>query len=111
MNDYQKSNLKNVKMKAVEVTLDRPRLLKYTMNSFAALEDKFGSIEEAMKALEAKSIKAFRTFLWAGLIHEDETLTENQVGNLLDLDNMQDLVEKMSGVIVNSLPENGKKGN
>lgn len=99
------STLTNVKVSSIVVELDRKRNLTYNMNSFAALEEKFGTVEAAMAALDGKSIKAFRTFLWAGLVHEDETLTELQVGSMLDMSNMQLLVEKMSSMLITSLPD------
>ena len=39
----------NVRVKEVELNLDKPRKLVYDMNAFISLEDIYGTIEEALK--------------------------------------------------------------
>mgnify|MGYP000010430645 FL=1 len=95
----------NVRVKEVELNLDKPRKLVYDMNAFISLEDIYGTIEEALKALDGKSIKAFRNFLWAGLVHEDDSLTVQKVGKLLSLDNLEEVSTKLAQAIQTSLPE------
>ena len=81
------------------------RKLRYTLNSFALIEEKYGTIDRAMEVLEAGSIVAIRFVLWAGLIHEDENLTEHYVGNQIDLSNLEDLAEKMNKAMMGDLPQ------
>ena len=40
-------------------------------------------------------MKATRTLLWAGLLHEDEKLTERQVGAMISLTNVEKIMEQI----------------
>lgn len=62
----------------------------------AELEDRYGSVQAAFEKLDEGSIKAARFILWAGLLHTDEGLTEMQVGNLIDVKCLNDLMESMA---------------
>lgn len=99
----------NVRVKEVELNLDKPRKLVYDMNAFISLEEIYGTIEDALKALDGKSIKAFRNFLWAGLVHEDDELTVQMVGKLLSLDNLEEVSKKLTEAIQTSLPDVDKE--
>lgn len=105
------ANVRNVKIKSVEIELDKKRNLLFDLNAFAELEEHYGNIDEAMTALEQGSMKALRAILWAGLIHEDESLTPRQVGSLLGLGDLEYLSKQIGGALGDSLPkeENGKK--
>lgn len=97
-------NLKNVRIKKVAIELDKVRHLQFDLNAFAEMEEKFGSIEEALNILQKGKLKALRTILWAGLVHEDENLTEAQVGSFIDLTNIQQVAEKLNDAIMSALP-------
>ncbi|MED4840395.1 hypothetical protein P9695_08755 [Weizmannia sp. CD-2023] len=79
----------------VEVELDKVRHIRYTMNALAEIEDKLGYGLADLDGKQLK-IKEVRVILWAGLIHEDPELTEEQVGDMIDLGNMQYVQGKMS---------------
>ena len=83
------------------------RKLRYTLNSFALIEEKYGTMDKAMEALESGSIIAIRYILWAGLIHEDENLSEHYVGSQIDLSDLEDLAEKMNKAMMGDLPQDG----
>lgn len=102
-------NVDKVKREPVYVELDKKRELKFTLNSFAEMEDKFGSVDLALEKMEKGSIKAVRFMLWAGLIHEDDELTEKQVGNMIELQDLQELSDKMNKVMTNDLPAEEQK--
>jgi hypothetical protein len=85
--------------------LDKPRVLKFDLNSFAELEDHYGTMEAAMKVVESGSIKGIRTFLWCGLIHEDEGLTERQVGAMIGINDLALLSDKISEALNIALPD------
>ncbi len=92
------SNLADVKNKTVKITLNDgvERTIKFTLNALAELEDKFGSVQAAFDKLEKEnSMKALRTILWAGFLHESPNLTEREVGNLIDIAYMTELVESL----------------
>ncbi len=93
------SNLKEVKNKAIKITLSDgvERNVKFTLNALAELEDLYGSAQNAFDKLEKEnSMKALRSILWAGLIHENPNLTEREVGNLIDIAYMQELVSSIN---------------
>ena len=81
------------------------RKLRYTLNSFALIEEKYGTIDKAMEILKSGSIAAVRFALWAGLIHEDENLSEHYVGSQIDLSDLEDLAEKMNKAMMGDLPQ------
>lgn len=103
------SNLNKVKSKTTPITLSDgvTRELKFTLNALAEMEDRYGSVEDAFKALEKNSIKAIRFVLWAGLLHTDEGLTEQQVGNLIDVQCMETIMGQVSAALNNDMPTDG----
>lgn len=101
------SNVADVKRKTVKITLSDgvERELKFTLNALAELEDAYGSVEKAFDKLEKhNSMKALRTILWAGFLHTNPDITEQQVGNLIDLADMQNLVESLGTAFDNDMP-------
>ena len=97
------------KIRREPVTIDigdgKDRTLRYTLNAFALLEERYGSIDGAMDALDKGSISAIRLALWAGLIHEDKTLTEEYVGDNIDLFDLEGIAEKMNKAMMGDLPD------
>ena len=100
------SNLKDAKSKGTPITLcdGVERELKFTLNALAEMEDKYGTVEEAFKKLDTGSMKAIRFVLWAGLMHSDENLTEKQVGALIDVNSMEDLVKQLGNAFNSDMP-------
>ena len=98
-------NLDNVKTKSVKINLDKERELLYDFNAFVELEEKFGTIEDAMEELQKGKLKNIRTILWVGLLSEDEEITEKFVGKQLGLSKLQDIAEKINEALSNALPE------
>lgn len=99
------SSLRKIRPERVQIVLDRTRTLVYDLNAFAELEENFGSIEEAMKALEGGKIKAIIAILWAGLVHEDESLTPKQVGSIIGLADLQIVADALGKAITSAMPE------
>lgn len=64
------------------IELDRPRFLRYTFNSLGILEDHLG-VKITKIDPNNMSAKDMITFVWAGLIHEDEGLTKEEVGEMM----------------------------
>ncbi|MED1419016.1 hypothetical protein [Bacillus smithii] len=95
----------DVKVKKIPVQLDKERHLVFDLNAFCEIEDKFGSITEAFKAVENVSMKAIRTLLWAGLLHEDESLTEKEVGKMIDIANISELANAITEAMNTALPD------
>ncbi len=91
-------NARLVKPKGVKITLldGVERELRFTLNALAELEDKYGSVDAAFESMDKGSIKTIRYVLWAGLLHHNDGLTEQQVGDLLDLSMVRELMQGMS---------------
>ena len=77
--------------RSVPVKLDRLRHLKFSFNALADLQD----ADPLIFTKDVGSLPVIRRYLWAGLKHEDPTLTEEKIGDILDswLENGGDIVE------------------
>lgn len=91
----------------VSVRLDRVRKLRFDFNALAEFEELMGvSLLAAMQDFQQDdrgnvsfSFKTLRAMLWAGLLHEEPTLTVRQAGKLFELADGDDLPEKMAQVL------------
>ena len=97
--------LRDVKEISVPLQLDRSRTLKFDLNAFSELEEKYGSMEKAFNAMQGGSMKAARTLLWAGLLHEDDKLTERQVGGMVTLENLETVMDSISKALMEAMPQ------
>ncbi|MFD1675406.1 hypothetical protein [Alicyclobacillus fodiniaquatilis] len=95
----------DVKLKPIPVELDKKRNLKFDMNAYAELEEKFGTVQAALDLLNKQQFKATRFLLWAGLQHEDENLTEHQVGAMVSPADLAHISEPLMQAIMDSLPK------
>ncbi len=69
--------------KTVTIELDKARNLRYGMNALVKVEELTGKSITKLD-LENISMKDLRTILFAGLYHEDNDLTPEKVGELID---------------------------
>jgi len=99
------SNANDVKIKPVPVQLDKERTLFYDFNALIELEEIYGTVTEAMSGLGDLRVKNIRDMIWAGLLHEDENLTQKQVGKMLTMANLEEVALKISESLGISLPE------
>jgi len=100
----------NVIQKPIPITLDKERTLVYDFNAFIDLEDIYDDVSVVFDKLQKFNLRATRDMLWAGLRHEDESLTPRQVGKWLNLDNVQEIAAKVMEAVEGHLPEpEGKK--
>lgn len=83
----------NKKRGEIKITLDKERALKYTLNSLVKLEDLGIDITTLENSAKISDIRAI---LWVGLIHEDKELTIDDVGELVSLDNIQEVTKAIS---------------
>lgn len=95
----------DVRVKPVPITLDKERTLKYDLNAFAELEERFGTIQKAFDELQQQKLKAVRAIVWAGLIHEDPKLTEQQVGAMLSFADLASILPAVTEAIEAALPK------
>lgn len=101
------ANLDDARKKAKTIALKdgKERYLNYDLNALAELEDRYGSVEKAFKKLEEGSIKALKLVLWAGLVHEDSSLTEQKVGSLVDIEYLQNLQDSLGSALAADMPD------
>lgn len=68
---------------SVLIELDKPRNIRLDTNAIALVEEVLDKpIDEFGTRFGVREIRAV---LWAGLLHEDKSLTLEDVGNLIDL--------------------------
>lgn len=84
--------------KTVEIELGgKIRTLKYDLNALRQAEIACGGISPLMDPERLfKTPSMLRSFVWAGLLHEDNELTEEQVGSWIHLGNMREIDEKIA---------------
>jgi hypothetical protein len=88
----------------VPIELDRPRTLILSFNAFCKAEEVTG-IPFLVEQPQFSSLSTVRALFWAGLLHEDPTLTLEQAGDFIEevgMDTILDAVMKAYGV---SMPE------
>lgn len=69
--------------KSVTIELDKARDLRYGINSLVKIEDLTGKPISKLD-LDNISMKDLRSIVYAGLYHEDNNLTPETVGDLID---------------------------
>jgi len=100
-----KSMTNNMKIPKIPIHLEKERYIVFDLNALCALEDKFGDFSKAMDNFKSGKVKAVRTFLWAGLVHEDPTLTEEQVGASITMLNIEEISLALVEAISASFPQ------
>lgn len=73
------ANVQSVRPSMNAVTMElggKTRTIQFDMNAFAELENKFGSVDEAMKQLSSGKVNDIKLILWASLIHEEVVIDE-----------------------------------
>lgn len=104
------SNLRDAKPRVKTITLNDgvEREIRFTLNAMAELEERYGSVDAAFKALDSGSIKAARCVLWAGMLDTSDTpLTEQQVGKLIDIECMNQIMENLAKALGEDMPDEG----
>lgn len=81
------------------------REVSFSLNAMAELEEKYGSIESAFDKIKAGSVAAIRFMLWCILIGEDDNLTEREVGNMINLTNLKDIMSTIMEVLEEQMPD------
>lgn len=85
------------------VELDKPRRLRYNFAALALLDERYGInlLETDEAALEAtfKHPAALMRILWAGCVHEDPSVTPEQLAEHLGLAELKDVMEAVTAAI------------
>lgn len=78
------------------VELDKVRNFKYGMKAISIIEKKFKK-PIAKVDLDNLTMEDTATIIWAGLVHEDKSLTTDKVMDLIDeKGNLQEVMQAMS---------------
>lgn len=88
------------------IQLDKSRNLRYGMKALSLIEKRLGKPIGAVD-FNSLTIEETMTVLWAGLVHEDSALTEDQILEAIDDNNVNFfyVVEKMIEAISDAFPE------
>lgn len=90
----------------VKVKLDRQRVLRYTFGALVALENETGeSFSATADKLQAGSMAAINLLLWAGLRHEDRSLTPEDVADMVEVDQLTAISEAIAEAVAKAFPE------
>lgn len=98
--------------KEYEIVLD--------MNALCEMEEKYGSIDKAFASLGkmvdgagkgkvAGGMKDIRFLLYVMMKHSDPNITETEAGQLMTIDQMQNIMDSLGSAMSNSLPEASEK--
>jgi len=101
------------KPKPVKIMLDKERTFILDLNAYFELDMLYDDKGKTYHHIEADLLKmrpyAIRAFLWAGLRHEDENLTLEQVGSHIDVHNVQEFAKIIYELILGDKPQAEKQ--
>ena len=103
----------DIKIRPIKIKLDKERNLIFDLNAFEELENIYGDLDAAFKSFQddKKKIKNVKNFLYAGLVHEDETLTPTIVGTMIGYNNLTEITDQIWQAITQALPEPKEEAN
>lgn len=90
----------------VPLKLDRERTLRLDFNAFCALKKATG--ENPFKGAfwsDMGDPMRVRVTLWAALLHEDKTLTEEQVGDMIPVARLGEIVVAIGEAVSAAMPD------
>jgi len=98
------SNVTSIKRKDVTVVLSdgKERPMKFTLNSMAILEEKYGTVDEAFKQLEAGKITAVRDVLYSAML--DDFNSAKEVGSLINIEDIDKISDALNSTISTDMP-------
>lgn len=88
----------------IPIMLDRQRNIKLSFNAFVLVE-KVTGLSMLSGQLDLTSLTAIQAIMWAGLVHEDPTLTLEQVGDLIEDYGIAKVMTDLAAAIQASMPE------
>lgn len=101
--------MNNVKIDGTKIMLDKERKLIFDLNALCELEETYGNLDKVLERLSPTkglpSMKDIRYIFYLGLKEDDETLTEKEVGKLITLDNVYDIIDTLGVAMMGTLPE------
>ena len=105
-NGQRRTTGKDLQIQTTTIELKgRKYEMNFDLNAMAELEDIFGTLQIAIAELKKKKLKAVRSFLYAVLKSTDESLTEFEVGKLIDMNNFTTIEKVITKLINNAFEE------
>lgn len=105
-NGQKRTTGKDLQIQTTTIELKgRKYEMNFDLNAMAELEDIFGTLQIAIAELKKKKLKAVRSFLYAVLKSTDESLTEFEVGKLIDMNNFTTIEKAITKLINNAFEE------
>lgn len=102
----------NITKRMVEIELDKTRHLFYSMSGFIYLSERYGDPMAAFAQavpedgkMTSKMLLALRDVIYAGLMHEDDKLTPEQIANMIDFSMLNDISDKVRQALEASTPD------
>lgn len=94
------------------IKLDKERHIKYTIKGLKIIAKKHGSVVKAFsdmqkmnQDIDIETMDNLTLLLYAGLVHEDAKLTQDDVENMLTVDNMPLIFGKIITAFNGSTPQ------
>lgn len=98
--------MNEIRDKGVPIQLDKKRHLKFDLNALCELEERYETIDKAVDVITNNpKLKDIRYILYLALSHEDEELTEKQVGKLITIKNINEVINALNKAMNVSLPD------
>lgn len=84
----------------------KERRIIFDLNALCDLEEKYGDIYGVLDNLgKSPKMRDIRYLLFIGLKQDDESLTEKEVGQLITLKNMNEVVDSIGKALGDSMPD------
>lgn len=84
---------------------------KFDLNALCELQDKFGDLTKAFEGIDMQDLKKIRALLHIALANGDnEGITEKEVGALIDLKNIHQIVDALTTAFNNAMPSTEGEG-
>lgn len=107
MTNVKKTKGKDLQIKPTKISLQgKDYELTFDLNAMAELEDKYDTIQNAIVELKKKKLSAVRTFVYACLKSNDETLSEHEVGKLVDINSFVAVEKAITNLMSEAIEEN-----
>jgi len=95
-----------LKNKGIKFILgDKEYELKLNMNTFCELEEIYGDLNTAFEDLQKMKLKAVRALIWAAVKTIDEDISLKEVGEKLELNDLERLGVAINEALSRSMPE------
>lgn len=95
--------------KGILIELDKPRTLRYGINALVTVEELLGK-PLTIRDFNSISVKDLRAILYAGLYHEDSSLTPEKAADLIDeYSDIETVAQKIGEAMSLAFGGNNKK--